>query len=794
MKFTPIFLLFLASLTLSAQTELKGKILEKGSQKPLEFADIILMPEGSSDLTGILSNSRGEFKLEATSGKYKLQISYVGQLLFTKELTVAGENIDLGIIEVENSQELDEIIITSRKKLIEQKVDRLVFNVANSSRSSQGDVIEVLKVTPGVRVENDKINMIGKGNLQVMIDNKIIQLTGTDLIDFLRSLASENIQSIEVINNPPARYEAAGNSGLINVILIKAKNDSWNALVKGTYLQRTYPTWRYTGSFNLQKDKLGLSIRLAGNKQQVYLEEELWQNFPERRWETLTSIDIETEGYLAAADLSYQIRPNWEIGGQYYFNGTIVKVDVQPTTTVSDDETGEVTRYLQSNGFEPQHPRRHLVNLNSKLDLDSLGRKVFINLDYFYDFNRDRKEYEGISGIREPFSQQYFKSVNLNRRLVENYSAKLDVEYPLQWVKLDYGGKIAHTNSSNNISFFNSELRNEPIENKPLQMNDFTYKEGIQALYISVNRKFNEKWAAQFGLRMENTLIDATSTNLNLSRDENYHNFFPTFYLSYNASENSTLSLNYSRRIERPTFFDLNPNIYFQNPFLAREGNPFLDPAFIQNIELSHIYKNLVSKVYYSYENNLFAEIPLPSAGTNITRFTVQNFMDQHRVGLSESYTYNRIGWWSSNNNLNINYLRSEIVLEEQFSQTGFNATISTYNDFNLNAAKTFIAGFNYWYQFAGVDGIFETDDISSVGLSLQFLLLNKNLNITLQGNDIFRTAVVRKSTNVNGVYQELKNFYDTRQFLVTLTYKFGNQNIKSKTSETGNEEEKRRI
>ena len=370
----------------------------------------------------------------------------------------------------------------------------------------------------------------------------------------------------------------------------------------------------------------------------------------------------------------------------------------------------------------------------------------------------------------------------------------MDIEYPLEWIDLSFGGKISNSKSLNDIVFFNSGLVDNPVINLPLSQNDFEYKEDIQALYISANKKFNDKWSLQIGLRMEATQTDSKSDNLNLSTKNDYTKFFPTFYLSYDATENSNFSFNYSKRIERPSFFELNPNIYFSNPFQSIEGNAFLQPAYIDNFELTNTFKNFVTKLYYSYEDNLFSQVPLADATTNIIRFTNENFINTNRIGISENYTFDKISWWSSNNSLDINYSKSKFNLEEeQEDQEGVNATISTYNDFNLNADKTLLMGVNYWYSFPGVDGIFDTKSASSLSLSLQYLLLNKDLNITLRGNDLFKTSAERTTTTVNGVFQTARYYYDSRSFQLSVSYKFGNKNISAKRHATGNEDEKGR-
>lgn len=788
------FLTLLLSLTITAQIEITGSIIEKESQNPLEFAEVILLTNKSSVITGVVTDVKGAFKLNAKSGIYKLQVTYIGQILYTKDVTVAEKSIDLGTIEVINSQELDEVVIAAKKKLIQRKIDRLVFNVENSSKASEGDALEVLRVTPGVRVQNDKITMIGKSNLRVMINDKIVQLSDEDLANFLKSIASEDIKNIEVITTPPAKYEASGNSGLVNIILKEAKKDSWNAQLKSSYRQRRYPTGSFGGSFNFNKNKLSVATSFNYSNGDYYQEQDDYAYFPDGLWYTSSPLKANIKRLNGRIDINYQITSKWAMGGQYLYNSTSFGVTDAPFTPVFDYNTNEILRSLQSDGTMDLSPEIHSINYNNEIVIDTLGRKITLNLDYFIYNNPDTKTYNGVSIIQNPFSQQFYRGTNTNKQDVTNVSAKLDVEYPLDWIDLDFGGKISNSKSLNDILFFNSGLVDNPITSLPLFQNDFEYKEDIQALYISASKKFNDKWSTQIGLRIEATQTNSTSNNLNLSTKNDYTKFFPTFYLSYDATENSNFSFNYSKRIERPSFFELNPNIYFINPFQTIEGNAFLQPSFIDNLELTNTYKNFVTKIYYSYEDSLFSQVPLPDSTTNIIRFTNENFINRNRIGISENYTFDKVKWWSSNNSLDINYSKSKFNLEEeQEDQEGINATISSYNDFNLNADKTLLMGLNYWYSFPGVNGIFDTKAASSLSLSLQYLLLDKNLNITLRGNDLFKSSAERTTTTVNGVFQTARYYYDSRAFQLSVSYKFGNKDIKVKKHKTGNTDEKGR-
>ncbi|KAA1243794.1 TonB-dependent receptor [Aquimarina sp. RZ0] len=788
------YLLFFISFSMTAQVQITGKIIDKESNLPIEFAEIVLINGDFENPIGTITNESGIFKLKVNSNiLYTLQVFYVGQTLYSQEIT-ANKDIDLGIIEVQNSQQLEEVIIAAKKKLVERKIDRLVFNVENSTKASEGNALEVLKVTPGVRVQNDNITMIGKSNLKVMINDKIVQLSEQDLASFLRSVSSEDIKNIEVITTPPAKYEAAGNSGLINIKLKEAKKDSWNAQLKSYYRQRRYPSGSLGGNFNFNKNKFSIASSINYRDGDYFQEQDDFAFFTDGLWHTSSPFRANIKGLNGRIDVNYNITSKWSMGAQYLYNKTDFSVTDAPFTIVTDNNTNNILRSLQSDGTMDLSPEIHSVNYNNEIKIDTTGRKIMVNLDYFKYDNPDTKTYNGRSIINDPFSEQFYRGINTNIQDITNYSGKIDIEYPTPWVNLSFGGKISVSESINDISLFNSGLVNNPITDLPLSQNDFQYDENIQAVYLSLNKKFNDKWNTQLGIRFESTQTTSMSDNLNLNFDNDYDRFFPTLYIFYKATENSTFAFNYSKRIERPSFFQLNPNLYFVNPFQTIEGNAFLQPAFIDNLEFTNTYKNFVTKLYYSYEDDMFSQVPLPNSDTNLIRFTNENFINTQRFGISENYSFDRISWWSSNNSFDLNYSISEFTLEqEEEDQRGVNATISSYNDFILNESKTFLFGLNYWYSFPGVNGIFDTKSSSSFSVSLQWLLLNKDLNITLRGNDLFRSSAERTETTINGVFQTARYYYDSQYFQLSLSYKFGNKDIKAKKHQTGNKEEKGR-
>ena len=776
-----------------SQIIVKGKV--KDSIGNIEFANVILMDVDNNFVSGSITNDEGSFTIKSNKGKYNLKVSFIGYKDWVKNIIIDNADLNLDLITlIKEENVLDEIVLTKTKKLIERKIDRLIFNVENSTKSSQGDVLEILKITPGVRVQNDRITMIGKNNLQVMVNDKILRLSGNDLSNFLTSISSEEIKSIEVITAPPAKYEAQGNSGLINIITKKTKKNSWNAQLTSYYRQRRYPLGSFGGNFNYNKNKFSISASANYRKGTYYQEQDDFTYFLNEKWHLSSPYRADYNGLSTRIDFNYDITSKWSMGAQYTRNQTDATYIDSPFTSVINTTNNEIIKFLESKGKITPNSKINSFNINNSIKLDTLKRKLTFDFDYFKFQNDEKASYEGNQVIVQSNSEKFYKGFNGNNQEITNFSLKLDVDYPIEFAKISFGGKLSNSKSLNDITFFNSGLVNMPVEITSFSDSDFEYQENINALYFSLSKNITDKLTTKLGLRMESTKTTSNSNNLNFDVDDNYVKFFPTFYLSYDATENTTIGFSYSKRIERPSFLQLNPNANFINPFQLIEGNAFLKPAFIDNLELTFNYDNLESKVYYTYENNMFSQVPLANSSTNFIRFTNLNFIDRNRIGISESYTFEKISWWSSSNDLDLNYSISKFNLaNQQDDQKGFNSTVSSYNDFNLNKDKTMTAGLNFWYEFPGVNGVFNKKSASSLSLSVRYLLLDKKLNLSIRANDIFKGAVDRTDANINNVYQTAKYYYDNQYFQFAMSYKFGNKKIRVKRQRTGNREEKNR-
>ena len=791
-RFLGIIVLIFFTNNIYSQYTISGKIAQINNSIN-QFTEVYLIDKDSSIIKNDLIGEDGSFFMKVDrEGNYIFKIKEFDRYLYKKNIQV-NSDLNLGIISLDNANELNQVIITTKKKLVERKIDRVVFNVENAIATTGGDVFETLKITPGVKVQNDNISIVGKGIVSIMVDNRLIQLNKEDLSNFLKSMSADNIKSIEVITTPPAKYDALGNSGIININTKGAKKDSWNANIGTSYLQRSHPEGSAFANFNYNKGKWSISSATSYRQGEIIIDADDYAYFPNALWYTNSPLLSNYKRFSFKFGVDYQISSFWKTGIQYMANINKTILTDHSYTNVSQYETNDIIQKLSSDGYQKRSPNFNSINYYNEFKLDSLNKRIILNFDYFNYENQDNRYYDGGSVITNPYNQQYYKGFNLNTQNISNYSGKVDVEYPLSSINLSFGGKLGTSKSKNNMNMFNSGLVDDPVTNFPVTTTAFDYTENIQAIYASANKKIADRWEAQLGLRLESIQTKSNSISLNQITDYNYIKCFPSLFINYKFSENSSFNLNYSKRTERPTFAELNPNQWYINPFQRLGGNPYLKPAFIDNVEFSYSYKTVESKLYFSNEKNLFGQIALADPATNNISFTNENYVNTRRYGISENYTFDFVKWWTSINTIDVAYVKSESFIPEiEREQEGLSSRFSTNNDFILNKDKNWLFNINYWYSPKGIDGKFySVGAMGNLSMSLQYLLLKKDLKISLKVNDILKTDKIYQNSTVNGVFQEGIYYSDSRYIQISGSYKFGNQKIKSVKRQTGNEEER---
>lgn len=778
--------------SVAQQISVKGRIINQ-SRQPVEFVHINLLNNESVRTSQAFTDSLGYFSIKADKGDYRLIIEQFGKV-FTNTALLLRQDTTLADIQIDEVTELEGVTVTGRKKQIEQKVDRLVFHVQNSTFATGGTALDALKATPTVRVQNDNISIVGKGNALVMIDDRLQRMSEEDLAGFLKSIPADNIKSIEVISTPPAKYDAEGNSGLINIKLKTAKANSWNANIGTTYTQKTYAGGNLQGLFNYNQNRLSLQASMSKGKEKlstrsdsrIFYTDELWTQ--EVRNKSVSSL------WSLGLGADYKLTDKWTSGVKYLGSFTDRTSANNPLTTRYNASNGFINSYIASDVEDRNKPQMNALNWYHTLTLDSAGKSITMDMDYFSYKKEDFRSFAGheLDANRATVADSYFSSTNSNINEIKNYSAKIDATLPSNWANLSFGGKISYTNTNNNLLVYDNQS-GTPVLNMD-QSNIFNYKEYNEALYFSAHKKLDNHWETQFGVRMEATQTEGYSTNLNQTNKNKYIKFFPTAYITYVPNDNNSFSLNYSRRIRRPDFDYLNPFVIRTSPYYYSEGNPFLKPSFIDNLEFSYIYKQKwMNSVYFSQVSDFGQELSLVDPVSNVTRSTPLNYADTYQIGYSTYYNFSKWSWWSSFTGFNVNYQHVKSKTSFVESIDGYNAYFYSNNDFTLNSSKSVFFGLNYGLQLPGRYQIFHISRLQILDVSMKFLLLNKNLSLTVTGEDLLNAQRPLISYHSNGIKNDVRSYRDTRGFRVSLSYKFGNKSIKSSQRNFGNEDERER-
>ncbi len=788
-----IFLLIFSGY-LKAQITITGKVVNEANE-PIEFANIALLAnDTSSIITGTITSEQGEFKIESKqNNSYILQVSYVGFSVFTKKI---DSSIDIGEIQLSRDNDLAEVIVTSTRPFIKREVDRLVFNVNESPHTSGRELTDLLKITPGVLVINNSVSILGKSSIRIMINGRITNIPSGGLMNFLSSIPSDDIKTIEVITTPPAKYDAGGNFGLINIIY-KKRDNFWSSRINGRYIQTTYPAYAGGANFQYRKDKFSLYLDTNGKIGHEAVIEKSDLFYPSQFWSGVT-IRKDRKDYLSGRiSMQYDVSDRFIWGLQCI--GGFENPDVRDDNETKIYNNNFIDSLVVSNGFNDINNYNYSLNLYSDLALDTLGRTVSFTLDYLNFFENQDRDFETKSILENGTSANIFSSSNnQSEQDINNYSAKVDFVHPIKKLALSYGGKISFINNNNGVSFFDLQS-GEPVLD-PNQSDEFDYKENTQALYLSASRKMNDKLSLKLGLRFENTNTEGNSKSVNIPNKRNYSRLFPTGYLSYNPNDKNSFSLSYSKRIKRPSYWELNPFRWYVNDFNYSEGNPFLQPSFTDNFEFNHIFNgNLTTIVFMSITNDGFGQVPIVDEDTNVLIFSRDNFFNRYSYGLGLVYRMSKLSWLSSYIHTQVYYSDTEFfdiapaLIDTE--QNGATYTISNYNSIILNKAKTILADVNFWYKSPQRTGLFLKEDSYSIDFGIRFLLMENKLQASFNVYDILRTSNPNLTTNYNnGIVRVANVYYDNRYFKIGLSYRFGNTKIRGRKRRVGNREEKGRI
>ncbi len=793
----PMFIvLSLSTFSAHAQYTIHGKITN-AQNAPIPYAAVVLLKGADSTILQTeVSDSSGNYVLHVPGiAGVLMKISATGSRDKVYPVTnTAYPDITLNFVLEADNRELNEVTISAQKPLFERKADRIIFNVAGSITAIGGNALDAVRKAPGVMIkqEDNSINLVGKNGVALLINGRLLQLSGDDLITYLQSIPSDNIERIEVITTPPAQYDAAGNSGLINIVLKKNNKNGVNGDVRMGYEQSGYGTG--IGGFNLnyRAGKLNLYAGAGYTNGAKNVVERLNTYYP-------GSVAQLADAYKkTVGDLQYTIGADYEV----HKNGILGIQFTGSDNTRVDNESINIKNFLTSSTTPDsivhtnayQHGKRdnNILNLNYVWNIDTTGKKLTINANrlwYNNDKNRQYATQDYYGNFLSPTGTRSM-DMNLGSQGIDITTAQADVELPFKAVNISLGGKASFisNNSDNNFLYYD----NGNYYNNPSISDDFSYTENVQALYMSLQKTMG-KWALQAGLRGEATQTRSNSPTLNRPSTNTYFNLFPTAFISYTANKDQVFNINYSKRINRPGYADLDPYRSYTSPYSYTEGNLFLKPSYDQNLELNYVWKGKYSfTAFYQFEQSSFGKMFF--ADSNITYVKSANYGNNISYGVTALLPYNPLEWW------NIQIQASGFMQEirsgyytaamQQYQQPAF--YIYGGNSFTLNKSKTLLAELNMVYESKYLSDMFYRKPEGGIDAGIKSLFLDKRLIISINANDILATQTVRGANVVTG--QTINHYFDTRNIRLMVNYKFGNNKIKEKrTHSTGIEDEQNR-
>ncbi|MDN5283829.1 MAG: TonB-dependent receptor [Mucilaginibacter sp.] len=793
MKLLQVFLTLFAFLLCNftyAQTvggRISGMTLDD-AKKPLDGATVVLFTAKDSAVVNTqLAKQDGSFAFQnLKDNNYIIKVTYIGYKNYRSGIVVVGQQKTVNLspfILLLAGKKLNEVAVTAQKSYVQQKIDRTVVNVGALISNTGANALEVLAKTPGVQVDADgNITFKGKSGVMVMIDDKPTYLSAANLATYLRSLPSSALDQIELMDNPPAKYDAAGNAGVINIKTKKNTTRGFNAVVSANLAQGFYGRTNESINFNYRIDKVNFFANVAYNKQKTFRRLEIDRNYFDADGDLASSLkDISyfrpsSNNTNIKAGLDYFISPKTTWG--IVFTGNISRDhDSSPVYSLLYGKNGELDSTINTLNTSKNKFDSKGINLNYTHKFDSTGRTLTFDLDYIRD----------VSGSNQLFVNNTFlpggtltNSQTISDNLpstINIYSAKADYTHPLKGkAKLEAGVKSSYVNTDNAANYFNVIDNVSTIDYN--NTNRFLYKENINAAYINFNKTFG-RFSLQTGLRLENTNGNGhqlgNAQKADSSFVKHYTNLFPTAYFSYNldTAGHNVLVASYGRRIGRPSYGSLNPFTFFVDKFTYFSGNPFLKPQFTDNYKLAYSFKSLFTvALAYNYTTDVQNETIHKSGNVFIS--TTGNIGQQKTLDFSVNSNLQPTKWWSAN-------LYAEVYNNTYQGQfyTGYlhqsQYTFSANGNNQFTISKTWSAELSGWYNTGGTYGQFVSIPTGMLNVAVQKKILNNKGSIKLNMRDVFKSFSPSGTiTNIADATATYHNFVDTQVATLAFTYSFG--------------------
>jgi len=748
--------------------------------------------------TGVTGSS-GNYELPAIkAGRYFIRVTAAGMQRASTAVfevkddeTTTAPSVSLKLAE----KSLQGVTVTSQKPMVEVRADKMIVNVEGTINATGNDALELLRKSPGVMVDkDDNISLSGKNGVQIYIDGKPSPLSGADLAAYLKSLQSSQIESIELITNPSAKYEAAGNAGIINIKLKKDKTIGTNGSVNAGYNIGTYA--KYNGGIALNHRNKKMNLFGNYNYNQGLNE----SNFTSYRVQKDTIFDQKS-----AITQRNKYGHNFKTGVDFFINkkstfGIVVNGNVSASDIFTEGPmkiiyipTNTINRLLLANGDNNTTRSNANLNLNYRYAVTG-GSELNVDADYgFFNLRTHQYQpndyYDGTTNVK--LNSNIYRTVSPTD--IGIFALKADYEQNYKKGRLGYGGKIGVVNTDNDFARWNIFNNNAEVYDTSAS-NRFRFKENINAAYVNFNKAY-KGFFIQAGLRVENTSSDGRTTGfkniapkyaqpiyvpLDTTVNRNYTDFFPSGAITFNKNPMKQFGFTFSRRIDRPAYQDLNPFEFKLNDYTYMKGNTQLRPQYTNSVGFTYTYKyRLNTALNYSHVKDIFAQIPDTLNGKSY--LIKKNLATQDIVSLNVSYPFQK-KWYSFFANVNSYY--SKYKANYGGGDRNINvdvAAVSFFMQNSFNLGKGYKAELSGFYNSPSIyQGTIKARSIYSIDGGIQKTILKGKGNLKASVSDMFKLMHFKGTLDFTGQHTDVLAHWESRQFKLNFSYRFGSNLVKA--------------
>jgi len=808
-KATLLILFFSFSLYAQNTGSIKGTVSHSDTVKLKAISVKLLDAEGKKIIKAVLTDMQGNFEfLALANNTYYITINTVNyEQYLSPPIVIDQKNLSIILAKINLKSavnNLNEVKITAKVPFVVQKADKTIVNPDALIANAGSNALEVLAKSPGVIVgENGEVKLRGKSGVSIFIDDKPTYLTGSELENYLKSLPSDAIKQIELMTNPPAKYEASGNAGIINIVTKRNKLKGLNGNLGLNYGQGKYGKNLNNLNLNYNTSKIALFSNLSYTNTEGYHDLTIKRQFknpdlsPKSAFEQNTYLKSNLEAYSLKLGMDYYLSDKNTIG--ITTKGLLNITDRNRfNKALETDANKALTQTVIADNNEKMNFKNGAVTLNFRHQFDKPNQLLTVDLD-FVSYS---------STIDQLYKNNNFSPSNVNTysdvqngnlpSKIKIYAFKSDYTLPFdEQTKLDLGIKTSCTKTDNNAVY--TITKNNITQNNYSLSNHFFYDEWINAAYANYSKSF-KKIDVQAGLRFEDTQLNGNQLGNPLKPSSNFKNnyngFFPTVYISYKLDSmgTKTINLSYGKRVERPFYKDLNPFSSPLDQFTFYEGNPYLKPTFAHNFSLSHTYKELLTSTFsYTHTKDDISETIEINNGIYYSR--------PNNIGKSDQYTFSLQSRFSPTKWLNtvvyseINYSHYKSKLYTQdLDAKGTYWFINSSN--SIKFSDQWSAEISGQYITKSLSTQFTIGDYGYVSIGAQKKILKDMGTLKFNLSDVFFTNQIRGT--INNLELTDANWYgprDTRVASLSFSYRFGtSNNKKAKYNNSGSESEQNRV